>query len=321
VQGGDLDFFGRGAMVKPFEDAVFAMKPGEISNVVESDFGYHVIQLEAVRGGEKKPFEVVRPAIEDEVRQQLASKRWAEVAEQFTNTVFEQADSLQPVIDKLKLEQRSAIVRRTPTPGATGALASVKLLEAVFGNDAVKNKRNTGAVEVGPNQLAAAHIVKYEPARTLPLAEVRDGVRQRLVAAQAEALARKDGEARLAQLKVDANSGSLSAATLVSRAQPEGLSRKALEAVLAADVSKLPAVVGVALDSQGYLVARVDKVLPREIKADENRALQAQYGQAWARAESEAYYQALTQRYKVEKRVDPVKTAAAANAALATNKP
>ena len=322
AQGGDLDFFGRGAMVKPFEDAAFALKLGEISNVVESDFGYHVILLDAVRGGEKKPFEAVRPAIEDEVRQQLAIKRWAEAAEQFTNTVFEQADSLQPVIDKLKLEKRSATVRRTPTPGATGALGSAKLLDAVFGNDAVKNKRNTDAVEVGPNQLAAAHIAKYEPARTLPLTEVRDAVRQRLVATQAESLARKEGEARLAQLKADVNSGSLGAATLVSRAQPEGLSRKALEAVLAADASKLPAVVGVMLDGQGYLVARIDKVLPREIKPEENRALQAQYGQAWARAESEAYYQALSARYKVDKRVDPVANAtAAANAASAANKP
>ena len=71
--------------------------------------------------------------------------------------------------------------------------------------------------------------------------------------------------------------------------------------------------------------ARIDKVLPREIKPEENRALQAQYGQAWARAESEAYYQALSSRYKVDKRVDPMAAAvaenAAATAASAANKP
>lgn len=328
VQGGDLDFFGRGAMVKPFEDAAFAMKPGEISNVVESDFGYHIIKLEAVRGGEKKPFEAVRPVIEDEVRQQLASKRWAEAAEQFTNAVYEQSDSLQPVIDKLKLEKRTASVQRTPAQGVTGALASAKLLDSVFGNDAIKNKRNTDAVEVGPNQLASARVLQHQPARTLPLAEVRDAVRQRLIISQADALAVKDGTARLAQLKADANSGTLTGPALVSRAQPMGLSRKALEAVMAAEASKLPALLGVALDGQGYLVVRIDKVLPREIKPEENVALQAQYGQAWARAESEAYYQALSGRYKVDKRVDPLAataataaTAAAASAASAALKP
>ncbi len=193
AQGGDLDYFGRGAMVKPFEDAAFAMKPGEISNVISSDFGYHIIQLEAVRGGEKKPFDAVRAGIDDEVRKQLATKRWAEAAEQFTNTVYEQADSLQPVQDKLKLEKRSATVRRTPAPGATGVLASAKLLDAVFGNDAIKNKRNTDAVEVGANQLASARVVQHQAARTLPLAEVREVVKQRLVATQAEGLATKDG--------------------------------------------------------------------------------------------------------------------------------
>lgn len=316
-KGGDLDFFGRGAMVKPFEEAVFAMKPGEISNVIETDFGYHVIQLEAVRGGDKKAFDAVRAQIEDEVRQQLAVKRWAEAAEQFTNTVYEQSDSLQPVIDKLKLEKRTAAVQRSAAADAKGPLASAKLLEAVFGNDPLKNKRNTDAVEVGANQLAAARVLQHQPARTLPLVEVKDVVRQRLVISQAEALARKDGEARLAQLKADAASGALGDALTVSRAKPESLPRQVLEAVLAADTAKLPAVVGVALPGQGYVVARVDKVLPREARPEDAQALRGQYGQAWARAESEAYYQALKTRFKTEKRTDPVAAAAAASA----NKP
>ena len=314
ANGGDLDFFGRGAMVKPFEDAAFAMKPGETSNLIETDFGYHVLRLEAVRGGDKKPFDAVRATIEDEVRQQLAVKRWAEAAEQFTNLVYEQSDSLQPVIDKLKLDKRNALVQRQPAPGASGPLASVKLLETIFGNDAIKNKRNTEAVEVGTNQLASARIVGHQPARVLPLAEVRDAVRQRLVATQAEALAKKEGEARLAQLKADpANSsnGTLGEAVIVSRSTPQGLARPALEAVLAADATKLPAVIGVALPGQGYWVARIDKLLPRELKPEESQALQAQYGQAWARAEAEAYYQALRARYKVERKVDPLAAAAA----------
>jgi len=315
TQGGDLDFFGRGAMVKPFEDAAFAMKVGDISNLVESEFGFHIIKLEAVKGGEKKPFEAVRAEIEEVLRQQLATKKWAEAAEQFTNTVYEQSDSLQPAVDKLKLEKRTANVRRNPVPGTSGALASAKLLDALFASDAIKNKRNTDAVEVGPNQLASARIVQHQPARTLPLAEVREAVRQQLVATQAEALARKEGEARMAQLKADATGAGLGAATVVSRAQPDTLQRAALDAILAADARKLPALVGVALPGQGYLVARINKVMPRETKPEEDKALRGQYAQAWARAESEAYYQALTARFKVDKRVDPVAAAAAASAA------
>lgn len=312
-QGGDLDFFGRGMMAKPFEDAVFAMKAGEIANVVETDFGFHVIKLEATRGGVSKPFEEVRASIEDEVRKQLAQKRWAEAAEQFSNTVYEQSDSLQPVIDKLKLEKQTAVVQRTPAPGATGPLASAKLLEAVFGNDALRNKRNTDAVEVGSSQLAAARVVEHQPARTLPLAEVKERVRELVRAEQAAAQARKDGEARLAQLRKD-GSGELATAAIVSRARTEGLPRAALDAVLRADAAKLPAYAGVNLPGEGYLVARIDKVLPRELPPGEDARFNSQYAQLWAQAESQAYYQALRARYKVEL-LAPALAATAASAA------
>jgi len=301
AQGGDLDWSARGGMVsKALEDAVFALKPGEVGPLVESEFGYHVVKLEAVRGGETKSFDAVRAAIVDEVSRQQASKKWAEAAEQFTNTVYEQADSLQPVIDKLKLEKRSATVLRQPAPGATGALASPKLLDAVFGNDNVRNKRNnTDAIEVGPNQLAAAHVTGYQPTRTLPLAEVRERVRERVVATRAAELARKDGEAKLAQLKA-APTTELPDKTTVSRQQRQDLPTTLVDAVLRADAGKLPASLGVDLGEAGYIVARIDAVLPRE-SLDEGPS-RAQYGQAWSGAETRAYLEALKQRYKAEVR-------------------
>jgi peptidyl-prolyl cis-trans isomerase D len=298
-RGGDLDFFGRGAMVKPFEDAVFAMKQGEIGNVVESEFGYHIIQLTGQRGGEKKAFEQVRAEIESEVKKQLAQKRYAEAAEQFTNTVYEQSDSLQPAIDKLKLEKRSALVQRNPLPDATGALGSPKLLEAVFGNDAVRNKRNTDAVEVGPNQLASARIVEYLPARTLPLADVKDQVRERLVGEQAAALARKEGQALLAQLQKD-GTAALPESAAIGRVAAQGVPRNVVDAVLAADAAKLPAPLGVDLGEQGYWVGKVTQVLPRDPSLGNEQTMQGQYAQAVASAEMQAYYAALKARYKAE---------------------
>lgn len=313
--GGDLDFFVRDSLAsKALSDAAFSMKPGEIGNLVESEFGYHVVKLEAIRGGQKKPFEEVRSTIEDEVRKQLAQKRWAAAAEEFSNGVYEQYESLQPVIDKLKLEKKSATVQRQPVPGATGPLASPKLLEAVFANDSVQNKRNTAAVEVGPQQLVSARVTQHQPARTLPLAEVRDRVRMAVVAEQAAALARKDGEALLAQLRKDGQ-GELPIAATVSRIKPEGLPRDVLEAVLRADAGKLPAYVGTELKGMGYFVARIDKVLPKDVPEVDPARLQSQYAQVWANAEAQAYYQALRKRFKVEQKGAALAAAAAAASA------
>ena len=301
ANGGDLDFFGRGSMVKPFEDAAFSMKPGEISNVIETDFGFHIIKLDATRGGQSKPFEEVRGEIEAEVRKSLAQKRYVDAAEQFTNTAYEQPDSLQPVVDKLKLAKQTATVQRTPAPGATGPLASAKLLSAVFSNDALQNKRNTDAVETGSSQLVAARVVSYSPARVLPLAEVKDAVRQRVIDQQASAQARQRGEARLAELQKDPVSAEKMGTTaVVSRDQAQGVPKALVDAILSADPDKLPVLTSVDLGVQGYVVLRVTKLLPREKQPQEDAEWQKQYAQIWAAAEARAYEQALRSRYKVE---------------------
>jgi peptidyl-prolyl cis-trans isomerase D len=308
AMGGDLDFFGRGAMVKPFEDAVFAMKPGEISPVVETDFGYHVIRLDAVRGGERRPFDSVRAEITEEVRRQQAQRQFAEAAEQFTNTVYEQADSLQPAADKLGLTVQTATVQRTPAPGASGPLASAALLEAVFGNDALRNKRNTEAIETGAGQLASARVVQHEPQHLRPLDEVKDQVRARVVARQAAALARQEGEARVAALKGGADAPAMPPAVTLSRAEPQGLPPAVVDAVLRADAAALPSAFGVDLGAQGYAVVRLTQVRPPEPTSPQVAQLEPRVAQAWADAEARAYYDALKKRLKVTMPAAPAPT-------------
>lgn len=313
-QGGDLGFNGRGAFAaKAQEDAIFAMKAGEISNLVESEFGYHVIKLDAVRGGQKKPFEAVRGEIEAELKKQLAVKEFAAAAEQFSNTVNAQSDSLAPAADKLKLKVQTATVQRTPAPGATGALASAKLLEAVFSADTLKNKLNTEAIEVGTSQLAAARVVEHLPARVQPLAEVQAQVRERVIAEQAAAKARKAGQARLAELQKADNTAGLPPMATVSRSNPQGQPREVVDAVLRADAGKLPQWVGVDLGNAGYALARVAAVKPPAAEAPEMAQLLPRVSQAWAAAEAQAYYKALERRFKAS--VDTAAVAGAASAA------
>lgn len=303
TQGGDLGFFARGAMVKPFEDAAYALNKGDISEVVESDFGYHIIQLTDIKAPRKPSFEELRASMEADLKQQQAQRKFAEVAETFANTVYEQADSLQPVVDKLKLKIQTAKgVVRTPVAGANGALAHPKFLEALFSSDSLENKRNTEAVEFGTSQMVAGRVAEYTPARTLAYEEVQAQVRQRYVAEKAAELARKEGQAKRAAWAENAASATgLSAPMVVARDLPLNQPRAVLDTVLGANTDTLPAWTGVDLGAQGYAVAKVNRVVPPEAPEPQlAQQRQQQYAQWWSTAEGLAYYETLKQRFKVQ---------------------
>lgn len=302
VNGGDLDFFGRGAMVKPFEDAVFAMKKGEISEVVESDFGYHIIQLTDVKAPKQLSFEELRAGLESDLKKQQAQRQFAEAAEIFTNGVYEQSDSLAPVAEKLKLEVKTTSnVLRQAAPGATGVLANEKFLTAIFAPDAVEKGRNTEAIETAPSQLVAGRVKQHTPARTLPFDDVRNVVRARVVSVQAAELAKKEGQEKLALWQANPAAADMPASTVLSRDQPQNTPAQILNAVLRADASVLPAFLGVDLGSQGYAVVRLNKIVskaaPSEILATQGRE---QYVQWWASAENQAYYEVLKEQFKAK---------------------
>ncbi len=300
--GGDLDFFARGAMVKPFEDAAFALQKGEISDLVESEFGFHIIQLTDVKLPQVPSFESMRPQLEADLRKQQAQRQFAELAETFSNSVYEQSDSLAPVAERLKLTvQKAQGLTRAATAGAQGVINHPKVLQAVFSEDAVVKRRNTAAVEVAANTLVSARVVNHRPATVRPFEDVKADVRQLLLEGKSAELAKAEGQARLAAWKGEPAQANLGNAVTVSREQSQALPQAVVEAALRADPAHLPNLTGVDLGAQGYAVVRVNKIVPRaEMTAQQADQSRQQFSRLWGQAESQAYLASLKSQFKVE---------------------
>lgn len=175
------------------------------------------------------------------------------------------------------------------------------MLKALFSDDALKNKRNTEAVQVGPTTLVAARIVDYRPATARKFEDVEAQVRQAYVAQQAAELARKDGEAKLEALKKADSAAGFGQTVTVSRTKADGLSPKAVEAIMRADATKLPAVVGVDLGADGYAIYRIAKVSsPTTANPGQRDAEAQQLAQLAGQTELAAYYESLKARAKVK---------------------
>lgn len=306
ASGGDLGFFGRGAMVKPFDDALFAMKVGDIEGPVETQYGFHVIRLDAIKPGEKTPLEKVRPEIEQELRKAKAGKAFVEAADTLQNTVYEQSDSLKPAADALKLAiQTSDWITRDG--GGLPLLSKPEILGKIFSEDVIKNGRNTSAVEVAPNTIVAARVLDHRAADVLPFDEVRKDVQQQLFVERATKLVEEEGKAALAKLKGgDDKAVTWSPTVLVSLQKPSGLQPEAAREVFSADPTALPAYVGMPVSNGRYVIYRVGKVIdPPALGDDQRKALARQLAQIAAQQQFDAYLQTIRAGAGVE--IDPTK--------------
>jgi peptidyl-prolyl cis-trans isomerase D len=280
-------------MVKPFEDAAFKLKLGEISDVIASEFGYHIIKLTDIKPGGVRPLDEVKDQIAADIKKQLAAKKFSELAESFSNTVYEQADSLKPAADKLGLKiETVSNLSRMPNPALPkdAPYNNPKFLNALFSDDAVRNKHNTEAVEVGPSTLIAGHVLEYQPKSRKPLKQ------------EEMKLATKAGEARLAELKAKPEASNFGGdKKMVSRTRDAGLDAAGFLAVMRADVTKLPAVVGAELPGKGYGVYRIDRLAPAEkIDTARRQAEQQQVAGALSQSETLAYIDVLKARAKAK---------------------
>lgn len=302
AQGGDLGWFARNAMVKPFSDAAFALKEGQISAPVLSEFGYHIIQLTGIKPAKVQPLAAVKTDITAELQNQQGGKQFADVAETFSNQVYEQSDSLLPVAKALKLTvQTSGWITRKGGEAA-GILNNPKMISALFSDDVLKNKRNTEAIEVTPGTLASARLLDYKPAALQPLEAMRAAIEAQLKRTQAIALAAKQGQADLVQLRTGKEPGvKWSAFMNVSRQQAGTFPLALLEPVFRADVKALPVYVGAADANGVYTLARVTRVLaPVPADVVKVKAVQNELSQVMAQTDFSDYLTSLRGKAKIE---------------------
>ncbi|HEX2334659.1 MAG TPA: SurA N-terminal domain-containing protein [Burkholderiales bacterium] len=298
-KGGDLGWFGPGMMVKPFEEAVFKLGQNEMQ-VVETEFGFHVVRVTGIQAAKARPYEELQKELAEELTRQKGQRKFAEAAENFSNLVYEQSESLKPAAERFKLQVQQTGWIAKSVRQELGALDNPKLLSALFSSDAIKNRRNTDAIEVAPNTLVAARVLEHQPATQRSFDEVKREIAQQLRQREASALALKDGQAKLEKLRKGEDAGAKwSAPRLVSRRDAQGLPANVLRQVVAADTSKLPAYVGVPVPDGGYALLRISRVIDEPVKEDDPQVT-ARFAQLYGTAQFEAMLDSLRSRADIE---------------------
>jgi peptidyl-prolyl cis-trans isomerase D len=300
-KGGDLGFFGRGAMVKAFEDEIFQMELEEVRGPVQTEFGFHIIKLSAVKAGKIVNFDEVKDQVEEKLRKQKAGKEFGEMAEEFRNMVYEQSDSLQPAAEYFRLSiQQSGWVSRKE--GKPPYFTNGKLLQAIFSEDSIENKRNTETIEVTQDTLISARVLDHRPAAMRSITVVREEITKLVARHQATDRAAKEGREKLERLlKGEKNVVEWSPTQQVSRNEPQGLDNEILRSIFMIQSTKLPAYTGIVNSQGGFSLIRISDVIeaapPDEQKI---KAFSRQLQQLFAQEELSSYLAAIKQRYDVK---------------------
>ncbi len=197
--GGDLGEIERGVMVKDFEDVLFGLETGELSEPVRTGFGWHLIRLHAVSGGELQPLDAVRATLEDEIRNERAEGQIYDLVESLANLAYEQPDSLAPAAEQLGLAlERSDWFSRF---NGDGIAAETRVRQAAFAPEILQQGLNSEAIELGDDRVVFLRVHEHRPPQQQPLDAVSERIERQLRRARAQERNLKAGTEALAQLK------------------------------------------------------------------------------------------------------------------------
>lgn len=301
--GGDLGFFTRGTMVKEFEDAAFEMQPDEIRGPIETPFGFHIIKLTAIKEGGVAEFDEVKDVIKQMLQRHKVAERFGELSEDFSNIVYEQGDTLQPVAQlfNLSLQQSDWIDRNAKEPAA---IANERVLQAIFSDSAINDRYNTEAIEIAPDTFVSARVLEHRPESMQSVELVKNKIIAALKQQYAAETAEKEGEKKLAKLQAGEKDNSLEwgEATEISYLRKKGGEEEILRAIFQTNIEKLPAYTGIKTRQGGFDLIRINqvKVPAAEDNLSQNDLLTTQLQQVYSQEELGAYLAGLRHRYDVE---------------------
>lgn len=294
-QGGDLGFFQKGMMVPEFDNAVFSGKKGDLVAPVKTQFGYHIIKIVDVKAAQAKPLKEVRGEIEALYQQQAAIRAFAEDAENFSNMVYEQSESLQPVAERFGLKIQTV---KNVTRDFEDQLINPNVIEALYGFDVLEDKRNSNAIEVASNTLLSARVTAHHKPTVKTFDEVKGDIVTTLKNQKATQAARAQGSADIAKLldKKPA-SAKFGDKTVISRERPGVFAYEVVTAALRPQADKLPTYTGVQTQDGSYFVIEVQSSKKIEASPEQLAMRKAELAQLYSNPEQAAFISGLETKF------------------------
>ena len=302
AEGGDLGYAGPGVYDPAFEEALFALEEGQVSEPVRSEFGWHLIKLLGVQSPEVPSFESMKPELVRELKAQQVEQRFVEASKQLEDSAFEAADLEQPAQELgLTVQATDAFGRE----GGEGIAANRQVVQAAFSDEVLIDRANSSVIELDPDTVVAVRVKQHLEPEVLAFETVREGIVEELQRSKAAEQARSEGEQLLATLREGGEvEGDWQAVEAATRGQ-DGVEPAVLQAVfrMPRPEGDQPTFSGVTLASGAYVVVRLNGVsepqgeLSAEQKQNYRRFLASRSGQQ----DFEAYRNQLHAEAEVER--------------------
>ena len=257
-QGGDLGFFSRTDMVKSFADAAFDLKVGDLSEIVETEFGLHIIKLTEIKG-EQVSFDKIKAQIKGELIYGKALDQYATNAENFNNTVYENSADLSVASKKFDLEVQQS--QWLSLDDAKRFFNNDAFANEIFAQESISSKTNTLAIEVSPNNLVSARVIDFSPSALQPLKEIKEKVVDLIIERKSQELIIEDGNKLVEDLQSSKRKVEWFDELVIDRFDKQGLSDQLVKKIFQVDTAQLPAYSGL-YDLKGeYFVIKINKVI------------------------------------------------------------